>query len=219
MELANLARGPIFKAAFAIFVVGVVWRLVNILLQYHRRDRNEPRVALPGRLRGALYAVVTRSWPHPEFTPRTGTGEVIGYGYHIGLFVVVLFFAPHILFLGSFAGARWASLPSGVVTIVAVITFTLFLAVLYRRLTDGPMRRLSNFDDYFSWFIVMFVLATGLAATAHIGGPYPTVLGVHILAFDLLLIWFPFGKLMHAFYIFPTRAIDGYVLTRRGAAS
>ena len=25
--------------------------------------------------------------------------------------------------------------------------------------------------------------------------------GLHILSFDALMIWFPFGKLMHAFYI------------------
>jgi hypothetical protein len=42
---------------------------------------------------------------------------------------------------------------------------------------------------------------------------------VHILSFDLLLVWFPFGKLMHAFYLFPSRAINGALLARKGAAS
>ena len=42
---------------------------------------------------------------------------------------------------------------------------------------------------------------------------------LHILSVDALLIWFPFGKLMHAFYIFPSRAINGALLARKGAAS
>ena len=75
--------------------------------------------------------------------------------------------------------------------------------MLFRRVTNPVMRMLSNFDDYFSWFITMLVLVTGLAATAHVGAPYETLLGLHILSVDVLLIWFPFGKLMHAFYIFP----------------
>ena len=39
------------------------------------------------------------------------------------------------------------------------------------------------------------------------------------LSVDALLLWFPFGKLMHAFYIFPSRAINGAILARKGAAS
>jgi len=95
----------------------------------------------------------------------------------------------------------------------------LLLAVLFRRLTHRVLRRLSNFDDYFSWFITTLVIVTGLMATAHFGGPYQTILGLHILSFDALLIWFPMGKLMHAFYIFPSRAINGGLLSRKGAPS
>jgi hypothetical protein len=65
----------------------------------------------------------------------------------------------------------------------------------------------------------MLVIVTGLAATAHVGGRYETLLGMHILSFDVLLLWFPFGKLMHAFYIFPSRAINGSLLARKGAVS
>jgi nitrate reductase gamma subunit len=65
----------------------------------------------------------------------------------------------------------------------------------------------------------MLVLVTGIAATAHIGARYETLLALHILSFDLLLLWFPFGKLMHAFYILPSRAINGALLARKGATS
>ena len=219
MDLVDFARGPALKVAFVIFFIGVVWRLVNVLLLRHKRNLSEPRRSVGASVWGGLKAMGSRSWPHPEFIKRTITGEALGYSYHIGLFIVILLFAPHIIFFGSFIGMRWPALPNGLVTILAVITVTLFVAVLFRRLAHPVLRRLSNFDDFFSWFVVALLLVTGLMATAHVGAPYPTILGLHILSFDLLLIWYPFGKLMHAFYIFPTRAVDGYLLTRKGAPS
>ncbi len=112
-----------------------------------------------------------------------------------------------------------ALLAQCVITMFSVLTFTLLLAVLFRRVTNKVLRLLSNFDDYFSWLITTLVILSGLMATPHIGGPYQTLLGVHILSFDLLLIWFPFGKLMHAFYLIPSRAINATLLARKGAAT
>jgi nitrate reductase gamma subunit len=219
MDLLAFSRGPALKVALVIFCVGVVWRIVGFALLRVRRDLNKPRASILKSMTGGLVAVGSRSWPHPEFIPRTGAGEALGYSYHIGLFIVVLLFGPHIVFLGSLLGFSWPGLPSGLITVLSVLTLTLFLAVLFRRVTHPVLRMLSNFDDYFSWFVTALVLATGLAATAHIGGRYETLLAVHILSVDLLLVWFPFGKLMHAFYLFPSRAINGALLARKGAIS
>jgi nitrate reductase gamma subunit len=219
MDLLSFARGPALKVALAVFCVGVVWRIVGFALLRLRRNLNEPRVSKLGEWAGGLVTVGSRSWPHPQFIGRTGAGEALGYSYHIGLFILVLLFTPHIVFLGSLFGVTWPGLPSGLITVISVLTLTLFLAVLFRRVTNRVLRMLSNFDDYFSWFITALVLVTGLAATAHIGAPYEKLLAWHILSFDALLIWFPFGKLMHAFYIFPSRAINGAVLARKGAVS
>jgi nitrate reductase gamma subunit len=52
-----------------------------------------------------------------------------------------------------------------------------------------------------------------------VGATYETLLAIHILSVDVLLIWFPFGKLMHAVYIFPSRALNGALLSRKGATS
>jgi hypothetical protein len=124
---------------------------------------------------------------HQEFIGRTGAGEALGYSYHIGLFIVILLFTPHIVFFGSLFGITWPGLPSSLITVISVLTMTLFLAVLFRRVTNSVLRMISNFDDYFSWFITALVMVTGLAATAHIGGPYQTLLAVHILSVDALL--------------------------------
>ena len=219
MDLLLFARGWGLKIALGIFCLGVTWRILSFALLRIRREYSHPRESMTKYLLGGLITVGSRSWPHREFIGRTGAGEALGYSYHLGLFAVVLLSTPHILFLKSLIGFGWPGLPSSLITIISVLTLTLFLAVLFRRVTNKVMRMLSNFDDYFSWFITMLVMVTGLAATAHIGGPYETLLALHILSVDVLLIWFPFGKLMHAFYIFPSRAINGALLARKGAVS
>ena len=62
-------------------------------------------------------------------------------------------------------------------------------------------------------------LDRGLLAVAHLGARYETLLGLHILSVELLLVWLPFGKLGHAFLVFVSRATTGALFARRGAAT
>lgn len=216
MSLLDFARGPAMNFALAVFILGVLWRLLGIALLNFRQTLSKSRKRRLEAILAGLMVAGSRSWPHPEFIKRTGYGELLGYSYHIGLFIVILAFAPHIVFFKGLFGISWPALPSAWIHIIAVLTLTLLVAVLVRRLSQRVLRRLSNFDDYFSWFATALVVVTGLMAVGHIGGPYEQVLAWHLLSFELLLIWFPFGKLMHAFFIFPSRAINGYFLKRRG---
>jgi len=219
MTLLDFARGPGMNFALAVFVLGVLWRLVGIALLNYWRPKSEPRQGWLRAMMGGALATGTRSWPHREFIGRTGYGELLGYSYHIGLFIVILFFAPHVAFFKGLFGVSWPAMPSTWIHLIAVLTLTLFIAVLVRRVTNRVLRRLSNFDDYFSWFATALVIVTGLMTTGHIGASYETLQAWHLLSVELLLVWFPFGKLMHAFFIFPSRAINGYLLSRKGAAS
>ena len=90
------------------------------------------------------------------------------------------------------------------------------IAALFRRVLHPVLNLLSNFDDYFSWFITTAPVITGLMAVAHFGGRYETLLAIHILSFEAFLIWFPFGKLMHAFMTFPSRYQAGTTFGHRG---
>ena len=106
------------------------------------------------------------------------------------------------------------------------LTFVSLFIALMERLTDPVRRLLSGFDDYFSWFVVVLPLATGMIA---IQQPYtpgaasappldPLPLAIHLLSVELLFLWLPFGKLAHAFLVFASRGVTGAALTRKGAA-
>ncbi|BAU48728.1 nitrate reductase subunit gamma [Sulfurifustis variabilis] len=219
MELLDFARGPAMEWAFAIFIIGVLWRLFGIFFLHHRRDLNEPRHGGAAPWWGAVKTVFSRMWPRREFRERNTYSTVLGYVSHIGLAIVVFGGAFHLLFIRDLFGVSWPALPTAFVYLSGVVALVAFIALLVRRITHPVLRLLSNFDDYFSWFVAVAPLVTGLMAVAHLGARYETLLAIHILSFQLLLVWFPFGKLMHAFLFVPARAVTGYVFTRRGAAT
>mgnify|MGYP005841118243 FL=1 len=222
MTLLEFARGPMLHFALIVFVFGVLWRLISVILLSWRKNRAESRVSTGKAVSGGAVAVGNRSWPHPEFLDRTAFGEAVGYGYHLGLFAIVLFGTPHVLFWGNLFGVSvswWPTLPTGLITVISIATIFLMLIATIRRYMHAVLRRISNFDDWFSLAILWVLMVSGVWAVLGLGGSKETILAIHIISFNVLLIWFPFGKLMHAFYIFPSRFITGYKHEKKGAAS
>ena len=216
MDLLGFARGPALQWSLAILLFGIGWRFVGVLFLGWTRDLSEPRST--ATLRGALRMMIMRSWPHKEFLPRTWFSELMGWTFHLGFFAVFLLFIPHIIFIEAVTGLSWPGLPNWTIFFLSVVTLFALVAVLVRRLIHPVLRLLSNFDDYTSWLLTTAPVVTGLMATAHLGARYETLLAIHILSVELLMVWFPFSKLMHAFFIWSCRGVTGAVFTRKGVS-
>ena len=216
MTLLEFARGPALQAALLILVLGVVWRLVGLLLLPYQRDRSEPRGNRPA-LGGAVYTIFRRFWPHREFQERVLFSHVMGYVFHIGLAIVVFGYRPHILFIRDLTGLSWPGLPYWVIYLAGAVTIAALVALLVRRLSHGVLRLLSTADDYLSWLVTILPVITGFMAVAHFGARYETLLAVHLLSVELLLIWLPFGKLMHTFTFVFSRGFLGARAAHKGA--
>ena len=214
MSLLDLARGPLLNVALIVFIVGVLWRLSALLLLKHRNDLSRARRT--DTWWGGTRAVFSRMWPRQEFFPYVRLQTLMGYTFHIGFAITVFAFVPHITFIRDLAGLSWPGLPGNLIVLAGAVTLLAMLVLLARRLTHPVLRLLSGFDDYFSWAVTAAPLITGLMAYAHLGPRYETMLAMHILSFDLLLIWFPFGKLMHALLWVPSRATEGVLFERKG---
>jgi nitrate reductase gamma subunit len=217
MSLLDFARGPALEFALAVFVLGVAWRLLSLLLLPRARDRSVARKNAPSAFVGAARGFARHMWPPKPFVRASLFSTANGYVFHLGLAVIVLGLAQHILFLQGLFGVVWPALPTGVISVAAVVTLASLIAALLRRLTNPVLRLISTANDYFSWFITILPVATGLLAVSHLWAPYETLLSIHLLSAALLLVWFPFGKLMHAFLVFLTRGETGVFYGRRGA--
>lgn len=217
MELLQFARGPALTIALAVFLFGTLWRLVGVLLLERHRIQSAPRAGAPSVVTSALAGIFGKMWPHATFLKHSLFSVLNGYLFHIGLAISVLLFAPHILFIKSISGLSWPALPSNLVYGIAVVTAVSLVAALIHRLTDPVMRLISRTDDYISWAMTFLPVVTGIAAVSHIGARYETLLAIHILTVCAFLIWFPFGKLMHAFLFVVTRGETGVRFKHRGA--
>ena len=217
MTLLDFARGPAIDAALIIFVFGVVWRLTWLLFLPHAVDFSPPRPGAPSRIAGAAKGIIRHMWPASAYAGRTMFGVINSYVFHIGLAIVVLGFAEHVLFIRDLTGLTWSTLPTGIITVVAVVTLAALVVQLMRRLFDPVLKLISTAGDYWAWFVTTLPVATGIATVSHLWLRYEDLLAIHILSVCLFLVSFPFGKLMHAFLVFITRSQTGITYSRRGA--
>jgi nitrate reductase gamma subunit len=184
---------------------------------WRTRDSSAGRARQRPVVIAALREIVRRMWPEAVYKQRMLFTLINGYVFHVGLAIVVFLLLPHILFFDDLLGLSWPHLPNNVVYAVSVITAVSLIAALVMRTLNPAQRIISTFDDYFSWLVTFLPVITGLAATSHLGARYETLLALHILSVALLLVWLPFGKLMHWLLVFVTRSQTGAQLNRRGA--
>lgn len=216
IEFLAWVRGPGFQIAIMIFVFGIIIRFFEILMLGRKANLAE---AKGSEMSGGLNTIVNRFVPDRSVFKRSTFTIVAGYIFHIGLFITIFLFAPHILIFKDVIGLSWPSLPTPVVDAVAVITIITLLAVLVHRLRDPLMRYLSGPQDYLAWFVTILPLVTGYIAFHRIGMTAPSLLAIHILSVELLLVVFPFTKLTHTFTLFLARWYNGAVSGYKGVES
>jgi hypothetical protein len=225
MDLLELARGPLLWLSLAIFFAGIAWRLYGIF-----RFGSNPLLSAPrstALASAGARTVFARMLPRRGFHPSATLVTINPYVYHVGLAIVVFGYLPHIDFVKRLTGASWPALPDWVVFLAAGATIVSLSMALLFRLTDPVLKLISRADDYITWVVTMLPLLTGMVLIA---GPsssvharetvlYPGPLALHLLSLELLLVWFPFGKLMHAILFVPGRAQLGMFNARRGVRS
>ncbi len=214
MDLLEFANGPALNVAIAIFVLGVLWRLLFLLRMNKRVDKSEPRGG--NETLGGLWMIASRSINHGPLTDRIKLPVANAYLMHLVLAIVIFAAQAHIELIEESFGFGWPHMPELVVRISTFVLLATIAVTIYRRLRHPVLRLLSNFDDWFSLLITASVVATGLLAVL-VEEPNDNLIAVHVLSFDLLLIWFPFGKLMHAFLIFGSRYSTGVAFAHKGA--
>jgi len=215
-ELLLWIRGPALQIATVIFVLGAVVRIAEILLLGRKKNLAEARGSA---VAGGLRTIFSRSIPDRGTLQRSTFNVVAGYVFHIGFFITLLFFAPHILLFHDVFGVSWPSMPTPIVDATAIVTMIALLAVLAHRLRHPVMRFLSRFQDYLVWLLTILPLVTGYLAFHRIGLAPPMLITLHILSVELLMVIFPFTKLMHAFTIFMARYYNGAIAGYKGVRS
>lgn len=216
IDFLNWVRGPAFQIASIIFVAGIIIRIIEILMLGRKANLAE---AKGSEMISGIRTIFSRFKPEKSVLKRSAFIIVAGYIFHIGLFVTIFLFAPHIFMFEEISGLSWPSAPTPIVDAFAVITIIALFALLINRFRNPVLHYLTNWEDILVWLVTILPLITGYIAFHRIGTTAPTLLALHILSVEILLVVFPFTKLMHTFTLFFARWYNGAISGYRGVQS
>jgi len=206
----HLVDGILWDIALWVFVIGVLWRILSIFFVGNKKDFS---VARSSGMTGAIAANITRFFPRSEMRSRTRLHVVAGYMFHLGLFALLFFAAPHILFVESLTGLSWVALPYWAFIVAAQVSFVGLLLLWIHRVMDPVTRLISSADDHIASILTFIVMLTGCMALLE---GFEGLRVLHRFTVELLMVYFPFSRLMHAFMFIPSRAFTGAWFGRRG---
>jgi len=207
---AQLVNGIFWNIALVVFAVGVLWRILSIFRVRNKPDYSEPRGSA---LAGAVGASIRRFMPRAEMRSRTRLHVVAGYLFHLGLFALLFFAAPHVLFIEAQTGLGWTPLPYWAFIVTAQLAFIGLMLLWIHRVTHPVTRLISDADDHIAAILTFIVMLTGCMALIE---TFEGLRVLHRFTVELLMVYFPFSRLMHAFMFIPSRAFTGAWFGRRG---
>ena len=213
--MAQLIEGPLWFVASGAFLLGVLWRLGAILWMGLAagvsKDLSRPRGSDAS---GAIRAQFSRFIPRPEIRPRARLLVIAGYGFHLGLFALLFFAQPHVDFINDrITGFGWAAMPRWAFIVSAEIAFAGLILLWLRRVLNPVTRLLSTLDDHVGIILLFLVMLTGCLALAQ---SFEALRLIHLALAEILLIYFPFSNLMHAFTFTISRAYTGAMMGHKG---
>ncbi len=216
----DFIRGQLISIAFVIFILGLIFQVI----QFFKLTRKKEWVYPPLEIKAGKKSA--RQWVNFCLASFNGTlwktdplVTIVTTVFHVCLVLVPIFLFGHNLLLDQSWGMSLFSLPERFadgLTIVVLICAGYFLM---RRLCLARVRAISTFYDYLVLFIAIAPFLTGCLAY-HQWFDYPTVMIVHILSGELMLITIPFTKLGHMLFFFLYRFLIGseYSFTRGSRA-
>ncbi len=214
----NFAQGPLIGLAFLVFSLGLLFQGIQFFRLTRQKEWLYPSLSPETKkekkawdrliacclasLRGTLWE-----------TNRLMT--IMTSVFHVCLIVTPLFLLGHNILLDQTLGLNLWSLPEGItdrLTFVILICGAFFLG---RRLFLARVRIITTAYDYLILFIAIAPFLTGYLAY-HQWFDYPTVMTLHILSGEAMLITLPFTKLGHMLFFFLYRFFIGneYGFTR-----
>ena len=144
----------------------------------------------------------------------------VGYFFfHISFLFMVVFLSTHV-----FTNMSWLGSGSLIADLMAFVFIGSVVFIVIRRLIAPEVRIVTTLSDYLLLALVAFLFMTGYYMAFHpdmeLWISYDSILILHIISSELLIIFIPFTKLGHMILFFFTRAIIGVEFgARRGVKS
>ena len=207
--MVDFIRGQLISIALIIFVLGLIFQLIQFFKLTKKKEWLYPPLEIKSEKKSA------GQWVSVCFSSLNGTlwktdplVTIATSVFHVFLIGGPIFLLGHNLLMDQSWGLRLWSLPESmtdVFTLVVLICLAFFLA---RRLFLARVRAITTLYDYVVLLIVAAPFLTGYFAY-HQWFHYETMMTIHILAGEVMLITIPFTKLGHMLFFFLYRFLIG----------
>ena len=204
----ELARGPLMWIAAIVFIGGVGYRVVELFRLTKKKERDYcPAKGIredspeERKLKPIIFLQNSLLGQYPVMA-------VVSLVFHICLFAVPVLTHAHNLLWRESWGISFFSLPDGLIDVMTVIVLLGALFFFIRRLVVPRVRAISTLNDHLVLFVTAAPFLTGFMAY-HQWADYRTIITLHILAGQLMLIAIPFTKLGHMVFFFFARTLFG----------
>ena len=201
----GVITGPLLWTSFIVFIGGGLFKLVwMVKLATNDRvvfPRMGLRYSLPSLFRWLIPFTRTNMKKRPIMTIGT-------FVFHISLIITPLFLLSHNLLWYESWNISWWCFPETLADIMTVLVICSCGFFLVRRLVVPEVQLVTHLSDYILLLIALAPFLTGFLAH-HQWFAYKSMLMVHILTGEILLISIPFTRLTHMFLFFVAKAYMG----------
>jgi nitrate reductase gamma subunit len=209
--MCNFVQGQLVSIAVIVFILGVIYQGI----QFFKLTKQKEWVFPPLPIENKPEKKTAEQWIIQCLRSLDGTLwktdralTIVTSVFHVCLIAAPLFLLGHNILLNQSWGLSLFSLPesfSDVLTLVVLIGGAYFLG---RRLFLARVRAISSIYDYIVLLIAVAPFLTGFLAY-HQWLDYRTVIFLHILSGEFMLITIPFTKLGHMLFFFLYRFFIG----------
>lgn len=195
--LIEFGRGPLFRFAVAIAVLGLVRHVVLSVwgMRQVRRRAGDKRLDLG--------AVVQRTFTHLNparwYRGNRGVYSAVSTLFHVGLILVPIFLAGHIGLWERGIGWSWAALPAKAADVLTLLTLGTGVLLVIGRAWYKASREMSRTQDWLLPVLIVVEFLSGYLVAHPVTNPFDLrlVTFVHVGVGDLLLLVTPFTKIAH----------------------
>jgi nitrate reductase gamma subunit len=211
-DILAFARGPFFRVAFLVFIGGMAYRLLRMVLLGWPADKVPSRGSkIVGAAKSFLKGIVI--WPFVPWVKNTFKRNPVVYLagglFHLGLFAILILGTAHMLVWKSLLGFGWKTLPFPIVDWMAAITIAAIIILFVNRLIHPVLKLISGPGEWLNLLFVFLPMVSGYVMAHHLWFRYEVLFSIHMIAVDILLIWIPFSRISHFMFYFFSKAIHG----------
>jgi nitrate reductase gamma subunit len=197
--------GPMVWTAFIIFIAGSLYKIIYMLAGAKKDKFVFAHMSFKHSIASLIHWLIPFNSRYMRQRP---IFTIISFAFHICLIFTPIFLLAHIVLFDEAWNISWFYIPDKVSDWMTIIVIAGSIFYLLRRLTDPVVKNVTDGSDYLLLAITVLPFITGFIAY-HQWFDNRTMVILHMIAGEIMLIAIPFTRLSHMLFFVFTRTYYG----------